>query len=65
MTVLGRSVTIGGDVIVSIAGNPVKAIEDVIAYLALNTSPGDTVTIGINRGGELIDLEVELGERPQ
>ena len=65
MTVLGRPVTIGGDVIVSIAGNPVKAIEDVIAYLALNTSPGDTVTIGINRGGELIDLEVELGERPQ
>ena len=65
MTVLGRPVNVGGDVIVSIAGNPVKAIEDVIAYLALNTSPGDTVTIGINRGGELIDLEVELGERPQ
>ena len=65
ITVLGRPVNVGGDVIVSIDGNPVKAIEDVIAYLALNTSPGDTVTIGINRDGEPIDLQVELGERPQ
>ena len=64
ITVLGRPVTIGGDVIVSIAGNQVQALEDVIAYLALNTSPGDTVTVGINRNGELIDLAVELGERP-
>ena len=64
ITVLGRPVTIGGDVIVSIEGNPVNALEDVIAYLALNTSPGDTVTVGINRNGELIDLAVELGERP-
>ena len=65
ITVVGRPVTIGGDVIVSIDGNPVKALEDVIAYLALNTSPGDTVILGINRNGEPIDLEVELGERPQ
>ena len=64
ITVLGRPVTIGGDVIVSIEGNRVNALEDVIAYLALNTSPGDTVTVGINRNGELIDLAVELGERP-
>ncbi len=65
ITVLDRPVNVGGDVIVSIDGIPVKAIEDVIAYLALNTSPGDTVTIGINRDGEPIDLQVELGERPQ
>ena len=64
ITVLGRPVTIGGDVIVSIEGNPVKALEDVIAYLALNTSPGDTVTVGVSRNGERVDLEVELGERP-
>ncbi len=64
ITVLGRPVTIGGDVIVAIEGNPVLALEDVIAYLALNTSPGDTVNVGINRDGDLIDLAVELGERP-
>ena len=64
ITVLGRPVTVGGDVIVSIEGNPVLALEDVIAYLALNTSPGDTVTLGVNREGELIDLDVQLGERP-
>ncbi len=64
ITVLGRPVTVGGDIIVSIEGNPVMALEDVIAYLALNTSPGDTVTVGIRRDGELIDLDVELGERP-
>lgn len=64
ITVLGRPVTIGGDVIVSIEGNPVNALEDVIAYLALNTSPGDTVTVGVSRNGERVDLKVELGERP-
>ena len=36
--------------IVSIEGNPVMALEDVIAYLALNTSPGDTVNVRHQQG---------------
>ena len=62
--VLGLPVMVGGDIIISIDGEPVKAIEDIIAYLALNTSPGDNVTLGVLREGESVDVMVELGERP-
>ncbi len=64
ITVMGRPVMTGGDVITSIEGERVTAIEDIIAYLALNTSPGDTVTLGVYRDGKQIEVEVELGERP-
>ena len=64
ITVLGLPVMIGGDIITSIDGEPVKAIQDIIAYLALNTSPGDNVTLGVLREGESVDVMVELGERP-
>ena len=55
---------IGGDIITSIDGEPVLAIEDIIAYLALNTSPGDSVTLSVLRDGENTNVLVELGERP-
>ena len=64
ITVLGRPVMIGGDIITSIDGEPVLAIEDIIAYLALNTSPGDSVTLSVLRDGENTNVLVELGERP-
>ncbi len=64
VTVLGRPVMVGGDIITSIQDSPVQGIEDVIAYLALNTSPGDRVTLGVLRGGKQTDVVVELGERP-
>ena len=64
ITVLGLPVMIGGDIITSIDGEPVKAIQDIIAYLALNTSPGDNVTLGVLRDGESVIVMVELGERP-
>ena len=64
ITVLGRPVMIGGDIITSIDGEPVLAIEDIIAYLALNTSPGDSVTLSVLRDGQNTNVLVELGERP-
>ena len=64
ITVLGRPVMVGGDIITSIDGEPVLAIEDIIAYLALNTSPGDSVTLSVLRDGENTNVLVELGERP-
>ncbi len=56
---------VGGDVVVSINGVPVKAMDDLIAYLALNTSPGDTVQIGIVRDGKEMTLDLKLGNRPR
>ena len=55
----------GADIIVSVDGQEVMSMEGLIAYLALNTSPGDTVTLGLLRGGDLVTLDVTLGVRPR
>lgn len=47
----GGRITLGGDVIVSADGQPVDALEDVQAVL-LGKQEGDTVTLGIRRGGQ-------------
>jgi S1-C subfamily serine protease len=60
----GQRVPVGGDVIVSVNGNDVRTPEDFRSYLALNTSPGDTVTFEVLRDGEVGEIEFELGERP-
>jgi 2-alkenal reductase len=59
------AVRVGGDVVVSINGTPVKAMDDLIAYLALNTSPGDSVKIGIVRDGKEMTVDLKLGNRPR
>jgi S1-C subfamily serine protease len=53
-----------GDVIVSIAGEPVRASED-IARIVTNLSPGQVVRFGIVRGGSRLDLPVRLSERSE
>jgi S1-C subfamily serine protease len=40
-------------------------MNDLVAYLEANTQPGDVVTLTVWRDGELIDVEVELQERPE
>jgi S1-C subfamily serine protease len=54
----------GGDIIVAINEVGVKLFEDVINYLATSTSVGDTVTLTVIRGGEEIQVDVTLEERP-
>ena len=40
-------------------------MDDLVAYLVANTSPGDVVVLDIIRdGGETSVLEVTLGKRP-
>ena len=60
----GLEVPIGGDVVTEIDGNPVIIMDDLAVYLERNTIPGDSVTLGIIRDGEPMELEVTLGERP-
>lgn len=54
-----------GDIIVSIDGFEVRSFEDVISYLVMQKSPGETVEIGVQRRGRSRTFEVELGTRPE
>jgi 2-alkenal reductase len=54
----------GGDVIIAVDGHPVQVLDDLMRYLVLNKSPGDTVTLTILRGDEQMDIPVVLGKRP-
>jgi len=63
-TVNGRVVEVGGDVVTAINGEPIATYEDLLIYIALHASPGDTVILTILRDGETLDIDVTLGERP-
>ena len=54
----------GGDLIIAIDGHPVLSYDDMIRYLDLNKSPGDTVTLTVLRGDQQKDIPVVLGTRP-
>ncbi len=54
----------GGDLIVAIDGHPVLSSDDLLTYLLLYTSPGDTVTLTVLREEEELDIFVTLGKRP-
>jgi 2-alkenal reductase len=52
-------------IVTAINGEPLTSTEDVIAYLELNTAPGDTVTLNVvQQDGTQRDVEVTLGARP-
>jgi len=63
-TVDGQQVPVGGDVIRGIGGETVRTLEEFASYLALRTSPGQTVTVTVLRDGERRELEVTLTDRP-
>ena len=59
----GREVDAGGDVITAVDGEPIEdnaALPRIVSQL----SPGDTVTLDIERDGEEQQVELTLGERP-
>jgi len=60
----GRSVDIGGDVITAIDGQPLKTFDDMLVYLSLQTSPGQTVRLTILRDGQYQEVSLQLGTRP-
>ena len=64
ITVNGRPVNVGGDVITAIDGTPVLNFDDLLIYLTLNASPGQEVTLTILRDGESQDVAVTLQARP-
>jgi S1-C subfamily serine protease len=61
----GRRVPVGGDVIVEMAGRAIPDREALSTFLALETSPGDTVPTTVIRDGERVEVALELGRRPR
>ena len=61
----GFDVPVGGDIIVSIDGVAVESMLDVVLYLDLETSVGDTVVLEVLRDGESLNVPLILGERPE
>jgi len=61
---LTGSLNFDGDVIVSINSIPMKSMDDLIGYLALNTKPGEEIIVGVFRDGEEIAIPMTLGARP-
>lgn len=66
LKVEGEEYQLGGDVIVSINGQPVKEMDDLITYLVENARPDDTVILEvIHADGRQEEVKVTLGERPR
>jgi S1-C subfamily serine protease len=63
-TVLGQSVTVGGDVITAVNSQPVNRFEDLTSYLLTQTQSGQTVTLTVLRGGKEQTVSVTLGVIP-
>jgi S1-C subfamily serine protease len=64
VTVQGTNYLIGGDIVVSM--NAVKILNNdaLAAYLEANTTPGQTVQLGLLRSGHLTTVPITLGTRP-
>ena len=52
-----------GDAIVSLDGEPVASAGDLLGRLRRNR-PRDEVALGVQRGGDEVEVRVVLGERP-
>lgn len=63
-TIDGQIVEIGGDVIIAIDGQPIGSFEDILIYIALNTSPGQEVILTIIRDGKEKQVALVMEERP-
>lgn len=61
----GLSIRAGGDVIIAINGEPVRDMEDLVAYLVANTRPNDIAILTVVRGSQTFDIAVTLGTRPR
>jgi 2-alkenal reductase len=54
----------GGDIVIAIDEVTVKRFEDVVNFLASQTTVGDALTLTVVRDGEELQIDVTLAERP-
>ncbi len=55
---------VGGDVILSIDGQDVRKIDDILIYLQREKGVGDEIYLGILRDGKPMEITVKLEQRP-
>jgi len=63
-TVDGQQVPTGGDVIVRMGRTEIRTTQTLSTFLALETSPGDTVEVTVLRDGSREQILLTLGSRP-
>ena len=61
----GREYALDGDIILSIDGETVRKISDILVHLQREKSVGDQMILSVNRNGEILELTMILEERPQ
>lgn len=61
----GLQVPVGGDVVTAIDGQPVRSFDELLIYVAMQTTPGQNVTLTILRDGKTQDVNLTLGARPE
>jgi S1-C subfamily serine protease len=54
----------GGDIITAIDGKNISKVEDVLTYLN-SKKPGDNVSLSVQRGNNVLTIQVTLGEWPE
>lgn len=59
-----RIILVGGDIITTIDGHPIKGMEDLDAYVEDNTRVGQEVVLEIIRKGKRLEVKVVLEEEP-
>jgi 2-alkenal reductase len=60
----GLRIVLGGDIITGVNGQLVRDGNELISYLELETSVGDTVAMTVLRDGQEQQLQMTLGARP-
>ncbi|OGO64657.1 MAG: hypothetical protein A2030_06225, partial [Chloroflexi bacterium RBG_19FT_COMBO_50_10] len=64
VTINGSQGTVGGDIITAIDGQSINSMSDIIAYLAIHTQVGQSVSLTILRNGQTQTVQITLGSRP-
>ncbi|MFB6228178.1 MAG: S1C family serine protease [Halobacteriales archaeon] len=57
----GVPVPIDGDVITALGGTEITTLNELSTFLALETSPGDTITVTVIRDGSRTEVDLTLG----
>jgi S1-C subfamily serine protease len=52
------------DIITAINDVPIADFNEMIAYLSIHTNPSDVAVLTVYRDGEIVEISVTLGERP-
>lgn len=64
-TVDGVTYRTGGDIIISVDGQEVRQIHDILVHLQRNKAVGDEMVLQVLRDGAAVEVTVLLGSRPQ